>query len=519
MQDEQDAQLENKANQQADGDTANWKRIAAALMGGALFSKGLGFFREIFMAHVVGVAQLADSFRASITGFLLPLAFVQNESVPAVLVPMIREGEEQGDRPQRTAALTIVTAIVGISVMILAEIFGQYYIDLFVSGFSDEGKELTWMFFRILALSMPASVLLNSLVAAEITLGKTRIATLRASVINVGILTGLVLYSEFHFVSALAWAYTAVLNFLAFYGIMRLIREGHLRFDRQARAMVGSTARDFLKRLRPFLVLPLAEQANTWLERMLASRLAVGAIASIDYARTLTDSSMLLISHPIGWAVMAGTAHKKNQSGQAISISNMVLATIVPGSVFLFFFSEDVVRLIFYRGAFGDNGLAMTSSALSGVSMGLWAATLGWILLRFLNNTGRNKSTVVILMASFLANFVFNYFTQPLATSPEMGIFLLGGGETIRSIVLLLGSAVLLEYRMKIALAVLKSIIPAIAMGLISIVIIRFVDGYMSRLILGTLFCGVVALLALVLLSPEMVFSTFRAARQKAFGH
>ena len=250
--------------------------------------------------------------------------------------------------------------------------------------------------------------------------------------------------------------------------------------------------------------LPLAEQSNTWLERLLASHLITGAIASIDYARTLTDSSMLLISHPIGWAIMAGTSHRQNQTEQAISITKVVLATIVPASVFLFIFSTDIVRLIFYRGAFGDHGLAMTSQALSGISIGLWASTLGWILLRFLNNIGRNKTTVVILLSSFVANFLFNYSIQSVPSSVEEGVFLLGVGETVRSGILLFGCVFFLEYRTRIAYEIMKAIIPAVAMGVIGFCIHYYIDASIFRLVAALLGYSITVMLAVLILSPDI---------------
>jgi putative peptidoglycan lipid II flippase len=180
------------------------------------------------------------------------------------------------------------------------------------------------------------------------------------------------------------------------------------------------------------------------------------------------------------------------------------LATIVPASVFLFIFSTDIVRLIFYRGAFGDHGLAMTSHALSGISIGLWASTLGWILLRFLNNIGRNKTTVVILLSSFVANFLFNYSTQSLPSSADDGVFLLGAGEAVRSGVLLLGCVLFLEYRARIVHAMLKAIIPAVAMGVIGYCIHQYIDTSILRLAVGVLGYGVAVLLGVLILSPEL---------------
>jgi putative peptidoglycan lipid II flippase len=62
---------------------------------------------------------------------------------------------------------------------------------------------------------------------------------------------------------------------------------------------------EFARRLRPLIALPIAEQANIWIERTLASRLVTGSVASLDYARTLTESALLLISQPVGYAVLS----------------------------------------------------------------------------------------------------------------------------------------------------------------------------------------------------------------------
>lgn len=64
------------------------RKMAALLMLGALASKILGFAREILMAQVLGASLLADGYRGAVTVILLPLCFLQNESAPAILIPM-----------------------------------------------------------------------------------------------------------------------------------------------------------------------------------------------------------------------------------------------------------------------------------------------------------------------------------------------------------------------------------------------------------------------------------------------
>src|SRR5690348_17049992 len=61
-------------------------RFVANLITGALASKVLGFAREIMMATVLGATLVADGFRGAITAVMLPISFLQNETVPAVMI-------------------------------------------------------------------------------------------------------------------------------------------------------------------------------------------------------------------------------------------------------------------------------------------------------------------------------------------------------------------------------------------------------------------------------------------------
>ena len=83
------------------------RSLTAILMGGAIVSKVLAFAREVLMAQVIGASLVADSFRGAVSAVMLPLAFLQSEGVPAVLIPMHREWQAKGEAPQRLASFTV----------------------------------------------------------------------------------------------------------------------------------------------------------------------------------------------------------------------------------------------------------------------------------------------------------------------------------------------------------------------------------------------------------------------------
>ena len=165
---------------------------------------------------------------------------------------------------------------------------------------------------------MPASVLLNCLSAAEIATGRSRVAALRPMVLNTSVMTGIVLYAVTGTLLFLPVLFALSFNLLGAWAIWTLWREGMLDLKGLRLHLILAVVREFGRRLRPLMLQPLAEQGQVWLERIVASGFAVGTLASIDYARTLTDSAVLLIAQPIGMAVLYKGKFSKPARGGAV---------------------------------------------------------------------------------------------------------------------------------------------------------------------------------------------------------
>ncbi|WP_315744726.1 MULTISPECIES: lipid II flippase MurJ [unclassified Bradyrhizobium] len=489
------------------------RRFSALLISGALASKLLGFAREVMMAHVLGASLIADGFRSATTAVLIPIAFLQNESVPAIMIPMHRAAL-QGDNPPRSlGALTIVIGALSTLVMLIVLLLGEIWVDAIVGGFSREGRDLTLHFVRMMAFSMPASAVLNVLAAGEIALGRTRLTNIRASLLNLAVLAGIALLMLTGDAYVLACSFTFAFNALALWGLITLWREGVLGFSGLTVPIIFAKATDFFRRLRVLLALPLAEQGNVWIERLTASRLTTGAVASLDYARSLTESALLLISQPLGMAVLSHHAPQDPRS-QLDTLLRPLLALTLPASAFLLMFATDIVRLIYFRGAFGDEALLLTSHALKGIACGVWAATLGWILIRLLNGAGRNGAAALIIVSGYAVNMGFNLLIPMVETSPASGMQLLGIGEALRSLVLLLGVVVVLGERRKVLTSIGLALVPTLLMAVLGQFIQDAIAGLLPRLIAGGFAYLLCLAFAVGLLMPAQFSAAFNQVRR-----
>ena len=477
------------------------RRFTAILMGGALASKFLGFGREIMMAHVLGASLVADGFRGASAAVMIPLAFLQNESLPAIMIPMHRDALREGNAARSFGALTVALTLMGVVMALAVEALGELWVGAVVGGFTAAGRSLTLQFVHIMALGMPASVMLNVLASGEIALGRTRLTNIRASILNISALAGIAVLASTGNVHALAWSFTGAFNGLAAWGLWTLCREGALSFEGLTAADIVGTAKKFLLRLRPLFALPLAEQGNVWVERLLASRITTGAVASLDYARTLTESALLLISQPVGLAVLSNHP-PKDMRAQIETIARPVLTLALPASAFVVMFAPEIVRLIFFRGAFGEEAAALTSQALRGIAFGLWAATLGWILIRILNGAGRNALAAMIIVSAYAVNIVANVALSEFTRAGHSGLLMIGLGETSRSLVLLGGVIFALEGRRKLVALILTAMVPAALMAFLGWQVHLVFAGIYERLIAGVAaYVGCVAFASVLLMS------------------
>ena len=454
-------------------------RMAGALISGAMLGKLLGFARELEMARLLGVSIVADSFRGAMTAVLLPVAPIQSDMLPAVLIPLHRDWQDDR-QAERTGALAVVLTLFAVVVAAAVFALAAPWVGVLVGGFDASAQALTIHFVQLMALAIPASVLSAVLSAFEIATGTSRIAATRASVQNIGLMAGIAVMALTGQALAVPLGFVIAFNLTAAYGVVTLRRKAAITLRGLRPRLLIEVGAAFWVRFRPLLVIPLADQGNILLERALASGVALGAVASLDYARTLTETTFYLVSQPIGYVVLTRALAGGDVRNEVRVISRRLLALGLPVSVFIATFAPDIVRVVFARGAFDEHAVALTAGALRGISTGLWAAMLGWVLVRMVNASGRNGTAALIIVSAYAANVLVN-----VAAVPSLGTLGLGFGEAARGLVLLGGTAVALGCSALMLGCVARGAVGAVALAAVGVAICATVEGSPARLAVG----------------------------------
>jgi len=121
----------------------------------------------------------------------------------------------------------------------------------------------------------------------------------------------------------------------------------------------------------------MAGQINHIVDKTLASRLVAGSISALTYAgrtkqivSSLFLASLVTVVYPKISDYLARDEKKKLQATMTYSI-NLILLIVIPALTGLIILNRPIIQTLFFRGAFTERNVFMTSSALVFYSIGL----------------------------------------------------------------------------------------------------------------------------------------------------
>jgi len=414
------------------------RRHYLQMSGGAVVSKILGGFREILLARFFGTGYVADAYRASLTLTLSPVHFLTTHAVQTCFIPLYSRYRAQS--PERAAALfqclLLLFAVVGILLGLGLYISARPLVELLLAGFDPARKSMAFVMLRIMSLGVPAYIycaLLGSLGAAQ---KDYFVPSVRPGLQNLGMIITIVLAALTKRPALAAYGFAGTYWVLAIGATALLLARGEIattwHLDRR---LAAELTRALWKPLRPLLLLSGLLQGNLLVERYISSLVGAGTVASMDYARFVTETTHALVLVPLGLVSLSyfadlGLAEMHRKAERVLTLLWLLL---LPVSAFLAINADGLVRLLYMRGAFDATSLRMTSRALLGFSVGLWAVGGAHFLRNVLHARMQNTT---VLRGEGLAVLVNIAFT--LLCYRSLGILALGLGPSLAALCALL---------------------------------------------------------------------------------
>ncbi len=404
-------------------------------------SKAVGFAREIIRASFFGAGAVSDAYVAAYSLFYIPIMLLTS-MITSTMVPLYIDARATGGmkRANRFASNAInMFALISLALSALMMIFARPLTHLIYLGYDQERLDMA---VRLNNIMMPSMVFVVTSILLASVLNATRhfiAAQLTGFALSFGMIVSTVWFSPKYGIDALAWGVFGA-------GILQmLILFPALRGDFRYRLIFRPHDARFRRMLTlggPALLSMALTEASHLVDQMIGSGLNAGDVSSLDYAFRLISVITGVIGVPITTVMFSrmserSSAHDKKGIvaivTQSIEVLVMVLLPIVAVGGAL---SDDIIRVAYTRGAFGEKATYVTSGVFLCYLLGVVSFCVSDLLNRAFHSMQKTRLTMWVSLIVMSSNAIFSF-----TLSRFIGVNGLALGTVISSF---MGTAILL---------------------------------------------------------------------------
>ncbi len=413
----------NSPNVSEKGRPRHWVLSAGKLSVGTLLSRVLGVVRDMMRAYLFGTGIAADAFTVA---FRLPnmlRALFAEGALSAAFVPVLTEVMEKGDSGEwRRFVLncaTVLTLTLAV-VCLLAILVAPHLIPLIVPGFAKvPGKieltvELTQMLFPYLFFIGLATLAMATLNA----LRHFTAPALSAAVLNVCMIGAMALVcprlgesAELQ-IRGLAWGVLVG-------GVLQLAIQIPPLWRHRIAVALRVNLRDPRLRRVGMLMIPgvigmgVAE-INAFVDTFLASLLPAGSVAALEYGHRVMQLPLGVFAVALGTAVLPTLSRfaargEEERLAKSFDLAlRLVLFILLPVTGFFLVAHRPILAILFERGAFAGQSLALTSRAFVFYTVGLCAYGAVKVIVPVFYSRQNTRTPMRAAATAMIANIILN---------------------------------------------------------------------------------------------------------------
>ena len=354
-------------------------------------SRVLGLARDSAIAAVFGAGSATDAF---VVAFRIPNLFRRlfaEGAFSQAFVPVLaayRAKADEGEVKQLIDAVASALGLVLLGLITLGILGAPLIIRLFAPGFAADPPKFE-ITVRLLQICFPylLFISLTALVGGVLnTYGKFGVPALTPALLNVSFILGTVWLAPHLAQPVMALGYAVVLGGVLQLGV-QLIAARRLGLLPRFQLRPNHPAiRRILGLMAPALFGVSVAQINFLVDTFIASFLQEGSISWLYYADRLMEFPLGIFGVALGTVILPGLSdhHARNEAGLFSDTLDWALRAVlfitVPAAAGLAVLAPLMMSVLFERGAFDAQDVAMSSRALMAYAAGL----TGFIMVKVL---------------------------------------------------------------------------------------------------------------------------------------
>lgn len=388
---------------------------------GILFSRILGFIRDLLSANVLGASIYSDIF---FVAFKIPNLFRRIFGEGAFSQTFIPFYSTSKNKIIFTNYVFYKLLFFILVLSILVSLFPNLFAQIFVMGFSQSEKELTAPLIAINFYYLDMIFII--MVLGAMLQYKYHFATssFSTAILNISIIVSLWLSSKMPPIDVIYNMSFAVLIGGFLQVLMHIIAIRYIGLDRVFRVSlfkIWKKTKDIKEEIKKFnnsffysVLGNSTAHISAFIDTWLASFLMSGSISYLYYANRIFQLPMALFSIALSITLfpMITRMLKNNDKQKAfLSIQKgfyFLLFILTFASIIGIIFSKEIIWLLFERGAFTRTDTIMSADILSMYLIGLLPFGLAKIFSTWLYSEKRHKEVAKIATYSLSFNIVFS---------------------------------------------------------------------------------------------------------------
>ena len=380
-----------------------------------IISKLFGFLRELVVSYFYGASAITDAFYVST---LIPNFFylIVLQAISVAFIPVILQMEKETDvetSSSFTSKLVIVLSFFCIGIALIISLCSKWLISLFAPGFDENtcvlGGELLQISAWFLLLQAPVSIFSAYSQARK----KFIIPAIFGLITDITYIVCVIIsfYTKYVIILGFVPIISIVLEFIL---IIPVVRKNGFKFTLEKK--IGKYLKLFLFISIPTILTVGASQLNTFVGKIIGSKIAEGAISSFNYAWNICNLYESLFISSVCVVLFSELSElivdKEKNLLRITTIFNnsfrIVGYSVIILSCFTSAFSEDLVRLIYGRGSFGETAITLTSDCLSIIALSSVFYVLNNLGIRYLYAEKKTLISTIFACCSLLTGVVLN---------------------------------------------------------------------------------------------------------------
>ncbi|GAB2490266.1 murein biosynthesis integral membrane protein MurJ [Alkalibacterium psychrotolerans] len=357
------------------------KKTVLLLMIITVFSKLIGFSREIILAYYYGASMISDAYIISLTIPALVVAIL-GSSIAAAYIPLYsriedREGTQKAN--EFTNNLLNVFIILCFIIVGASLIFTEQIILIVASGFGEESLSLAVSMTRITMFGILFSTIISVLQPYLQMKGDY----ITPSYIGISfdlVMILAIVFSTKDYILILSYGFliAKITQVLILLGSAKRKNYSYSFFIN----IKDSELHNMLYLILPIILGVAVTDINKIIDRTLASQIVIGGISALDYAQKINSMIIGVLIASIGtvmYPIVSKMVVQSNIKGLKAILSQSIVGTsliVMPSMLGLMFLSYPVVGFLFGRGAFDAEAIQVTSNALFFYSFGMIGISL-----------------------------------------------------------------------------------------------------------------------------------------------